>query len=141
MWKNGVKNVDNPKIGGKNFSEIRKNFYFRNLNSIEHIYPQSVDGWGKDNEMREIDKFGNLALLSVGFNSSLNDNAGQEKYTKLLAKVQKDEVESLKLWLVYANYYDKESETWSWNKDNVQEHQNEMIDILIESLGNSKANK
>lgn len=140
LWKNGVKNDDNPKIGGKNFSEIRKNFYFRNLNSVEHIHPQSKDDWSNDNGVKEIDKFGNLALLSVGFNSSLNDNAGQEKYTKLLAKVQKDEVESLKLWLVYASHYNKEKESWEWDKDKAKEHQNQMIDILIKSL-NFKENK
>lgn len=68
------------------------------------------------NEIREIGKFGNLALLSVGFNSSLNDNAGQEKYIKLLAKVQKDEVESLKLWIIYTKHYDKNKESWEWIK-------------------------
>lgn len=135
LWKNGVKNDDNLQIGGKKFSNIREKFYFRNLNSVEHIHPQSVDGWGKDNEIREIDKFGNLALLSVSFNSSLNDNAGQEKYTKLLAKVQKDEVESLKLWLVYAKNYDKEKESWEWDKDKAKAHQNQMLKILKESLG------
>ena len=133
LW-NGIKNDDNPKIGGKNFSDICKNFYFRNLNSVEHIHPQSVDDWGNDNGVKEIDKFGNLALLSVGFNSSLNDNAGQEKYTKLLAKVQKDEVESLKLWLVYAKHYDKNKESWDWDKDKAKKHQESMIDILKESL-------
>ena len=134
LWKNGIENDENLHIGGKNFSDIRKNFYFRNLNSVEHIHPQSVDGWGKDNEIREIDKFGNLALLSVGFNSSLNDNAGQEKYTKLLAKVQKDEVESLKLWLVYAKHYNKEKESWEWDKDKAKTHQNQMLKILQDSL-------
>lgn len=137
LWKNGVENDENLQIGGKNFSDIRKNFYFRNLNSIEHIQPQSKaeeNDWqihDKDTQNQKIDCFGNLALVSVGFNSTLNNQSGDDKRLDLQKKINKDDVESLKLWLVYAQYI-KDSDKWTY--EDSQTHQESMIEILKESL-------
>ena len=141
-----LKSMFNAKLGTQhNFKSIAKNFYFRNLNSVEHIQPQSrakdeQKKWriykDKDNKIikRDIDCFGNLALLSVGFNSSLSNQDNADKRLDLQKKINKSEVESLKLWLVFANYPKDED----WTCANAQVHQNQMLDILIESLKSSQ---
>mgnify|MGYP004454620715 CR=1 FL=1 len=142
LWKNGVKNDDNPKIGGKNFSEIRKNFYFRNLNSVEHIEPQSkaeykVNGWKiyKDDKgniiKRDIDCFGNLALISPAFNSQLSNQSNRHKALDLRKKIDDGNAESLKLWLVYAQYI-KDGDKWTCG--NAKRHLIQMLKILKQSL-------
>lgn len=131
---------------GDTFKKILNAFYFRNLNSVEHIEPQSkaengVNEWKiyKDDKgnitKRDIDCFGNLALLSVGFNSSLSNQDNADKRLDLQKKINKSEVESLKLWLVYVQYI-KDGDKWTCG--NAQEHQKQMIAILIKSL-NSKS--
>lgn len=122
-----LKLIFSAKLGGHDFKSIAKSFYFRNLNSIEHIQPQSKageNGWkihneGTENQKQDIDCFGNLALLSVGFNSSLSNQDNADKRLDLQKKINKSEVESLKLWLVYANYPKDED----WTYKNAQEHQ------------------
>lgn len=139
-----LKTIFNAKLGTQyDFKSIAKNFYFRNLNSVEHIQPQSraeekdwqIHDESTKDEKRNIDCFGNLALLSVGFNSSLSNQDNADKRLDLQKKINKSEVESLKLWLVYALYI-KEGNEWTY--ENAQEHQNQMLDILIKSLKSSQ---
>lgn len=73
----------------------------------------------------------------MGFNSALKNQDNIDKRLELQKKINKDEVESLKLWLVYESYPNDEN----WTFVNAQAHQKQMIDILIESLRNSKENK
>lgn len=142
LWKNKQKFAD-IKFSGQSFESIANKFYFRNLNSVEHIQPQSkakekdwqIHDESTKDEKRDIDCFGNLALLSVGFNSSLSNQDNADKRLDLQKKINKSEVESLKLWLVYALYI-KEGNEWTY--ENAQEHQNQMLDILIESLKSSQ---
>lgn len=141
LWKDKQKFAD-IKFSGQSFGSVADKFYFRNLNSIEHIQPQSkaedkdwkIHNKGTKDEKRDIDCFGNLALLSVGFNSSLSNQDNADKRLDLQKKINKSEVESLKLWLVYANYPKDED----WTYANAQAHQNQMLDILIESLKSSQ---
>lgn len=136
---NNLKSMFSVELETHNFQSIAKNFYFRNLNSVEHIQPQSkakekdwqIHDESTKDEKRDIDCFGNLALLSVGFNSSLSNQDNADKRLDLQKKINKSEVESLKLWLVYANYPKDEN----WTCANAQAHQKQMLDILIESLG------
>lgn len=146
LWKDREnKKYTKVIFDNKSFKDIADKFYFRNLNSVEHIQPQSraedeQKNWriykDKDNKIikRDIDCFGNLALLSVGFNSSLSNQDNADKRLDLQKKINKSEVESLKLWLVYANYPKDED----WTHKNAQAHQNQMLDILIKSLKSSQ---
>lgn len=132
----GANNQEN--LSG-DFKKIVENFYFRNLNSIEHIQPQSKASDWKDKEGKEqsIDMFGNLALISVGFNSSLsNQEAGKDKLHDLIKKVNKGDVESLKLWIVYYQYIiqngDIKNPTWDYGK--AETHKKHMLEILKKSF-------
>lgn len=134
LWKNGVKNEEILKIRGKSFSEIRKNFYFRNLGSIEHFQPQSEpdEKWWL-NDKSEMDTFGNLALISRSLNSSL----GKQNLDKKEIDIAKDgNSESLKLVLMCCLKNNNNAENGANSK--AQAHQNQMLDILIKSLKSSQ---
>lgn len=144
LWKNrNHKEFANAIFDNQSFKSIAEKFYFRNLNSVEHIQPQSkakekdwqIHNEDTKDEKRDIDCFGNLALLSVGFNSSLSNQDNADKRLDLQKKINKREVESLKLWLIYAKYIKDGNE---WTYENAQAHKEQMLHILIESLKDSQ---
>ncbi|EAK2626377.1 DUF1524 domain-containing protein, partial [Campylobacter coli] len=123
------KNLKEIKLKDKNFGDIANNFYFRNLNSIEHVQAQSKAN-EKDWDDENIDNFGNLALISSSFNSSLSNLDTQDKYLY----INKDNnIISLKLWLIYA-LSEKNQLNWTFNK--AQEHRRQMLEILKKSFNN-----
>lgn len=123
------KNLKEIKLKDKNFGDIANNFYFRNLNSIEHVQAQSKAN-EKDWDDKNIDNFGNLALISPSFNSSLSNLDTQDKYLY----INKDNnIISLKLWLIYA-LSEKNQLNWTFNK--AQEHRRQMLEILKKSFNN-----
>ncbi|EAL2830200.1 DUF1524 domain-containing protein, partial [Campylobacter lari] len=132
LWKNRKDvSLDNYKLNDKNFSDIASNFYFRSLNSIEHVQAQSkAQEWGDNAD--KIDNFGNLALISSSFNSSLNNQDTQDKYLDLQKYINKDSVISLKLWLIYALSEKKQSKKWTFG--NAQTHKEQMLEILKKSF-------
>ncbi|EAL6763902.1 DUF1524 domain-containing protein, partial [Campylobacter coli] len=99
------------------------------LNSIEHVQAQSKAN-EKDWDDENIDNFGNLALISSSFNSSLSNLDTQDKYLY----INKDNnIISLKLWLIYA-LSEKNQLNWTFNK--AQEHRRQMLEILKKSFNN-----
>ena len=137
LWKDGVaENVveKNFQIDGKIFEQIRKNYRFRVLNSVEHIQPQSKkkewEEWKNVNqdEICKIDDFGNLALISQSFNSSLSNQDMEKKWIDI--RDNKD-VESLKMCLAYASV---KGEYQKWNPTTAKDHQGKMLKILKASL-------
>lgn len=96
----------------------KKDFKFSFRSSVEHYFPQRP----KNNEEFEsdINRFGNLCLISRSKNSELSNYsplAKKEHYSKSTV------VESLKQQLMMK--YEK------WNKDTCEEHENEMIELLL----------
>ncbi|TDJ82172.1 DUF262 domain-containing protein [Campylobacter volucris] len=117
------------KLDNKTFEYIASSFYFRNLNSIEHVQAQSkAEEWGKNKD--KIDNFGNLALISSSFNSSLNNQDVQDKYLDLQKYINKDNVISLKLWLIYA--LSEKDQGWTFEK--TEKHKEQMLEILKKSF-------
>lgn len=137
LWKDKEKRNIEIQIDGKriNFGAIADNYRFRGLNSIEHIQPQSkaneweqVEDNSQNNTKCGINDFGNLALISQSFNSSLSNQDMEKKWIDI--KNNKD-VESLKMCLAYASVEGKYED---WNPDKAKEHQNEMLEILNASF-------
>ena len=121
IWKNLNLNLDLSK------------FRLSRLNSIEHIYPQQPfkqkEEW-KNSE--HLNNFGNLALISNHMNSSLNNrDYNEEKRGLLMNQLNKGTIESLKMILLYSKYKE-------WTPENCDEHQIEMINLLIGDLNNAK---
>ncbi|HEC1746251.1 TPA: DUF262 domain-containing protein [Campylobacter lari] len=134
LWKNAEVNGDKVKICGKEMDKKKfDNFYFRSLNSIEHVQAQSKaneNDWTNEN----IDNFGNLALISSSFNSSLNNQDVPSKYRDFQKRYMdnKKAVISLKLWLIYALAKDNDEITWTFEK--VKKHKIQMLKILKNSF-------
>ncbi|MCV3402544.1 DUF1524 domain-containing protein [Campylobacter sp. IFREMER_LSEM_CL2090] len=123
------------KIDWGNFSKIASNFYFRSLNSIEHVQAQSKaneNGWNNVN----IDNFGNLALISSSFNSSLNNQDVPSKYRDFQKRYMdnKKAVISLKLWLIYALANKDGEDKIAWIFGKAKEHKNQMLEVLKNSF-------
>lgn len=137
LWKNDsiwkdleYKFTENDKF---KYTLIKTKFRLSRLNSIEHIYPQSkeVDWQNPNNNYTNIDKFGNLALISNHMNSALIDKDNENKKLKIQEQLNNGTIESLKMVLIYSKYEE-------WTPENCNKHQTEMINLLIEDLKNAK---
>ena len=143
-WRNKL-NGENKKL--KDFQNIANKYRFRRLNSIEHIQPQSKkkewQEWKNNNSSVEqneiciIDDFGNLALISQNFNSSLNNQSMEKKWVDIK---NKEDVESLKMCLAYVSVKgDTPEERYqNWTPKKAKEHQDEMLKVLKASLKNNE---
>lgn len=147
LWKNRRKIEDKLKINNKSFDfkNIASEYHFRGLNSIEHIWPQSKEdekGWKRiwddsnsDPNKCYLDDFGNLALISQSFNSSLSDQSIEKKFVDVKERVRDNRVESLKMCLVYAGCGGENSK---WTPKKAKDHQNKMLEVLKASLKDKK---
>lgn len=114
LWKNW-----------ENKSDDRfKNYRITSKNSVEHVFPQKHEFGSKLNsdDFDWLNSFGNLALLSVGQNSSYSNQSVVKKKDDFDNKPTYD---ALKLAKIYSSGDIKE-----WNSKKIKEHQEEMIKII-----------
>lgn len=102
------------------YEKYIKNYRFRDINSVEHIYPQSK---GK------IDDLGNLALISDSENSSFSDKPFYKKKLIFEDFLNNGLVISLKLLEIYKNNDE-------WEEKQIKKYQEKMLDILKNSFKN-----
>ncbi len=111
--------------------KIADNYIFRTNRSIEHISPQTPQSISQiELEKGLLHSFGNLAMISAGQNSSLQNASYEVKRAHVESFVNESiggSIESLKM----LKLYQKES----WDNSSLKKHHNEMIDVLIESFG------
>ena len=114
----------------ENLIKIANNYIFRSNRSIEHAAPQNPKRESKFRlEGEYLDSFGNLAMISSGQNSSLRNESFEVKRAHVESFINESvggSIESLKMLSLY-----KYS---TWNVENLKEHHNEMISILIDSF-------
>lgn len=114
-----------------------KYFHFRILGSIEHFSAtqreKPQEQWSNVSDSLNI--FGNLALISQNLNSSLSNKLEKFKRNKVIEQLERGRLESLKYFIMCANLKGDE-----WTGDNAQEHQNQMLEILKQSLKISSHN-
>ncbi len=117
------------KSWDKNDNKI-KQFRITSKNSIEHVFPQNHEFGNKlaNSEFDWLNSFGNLGLLSVGENSSYNN---QDVRKKKVDFDNKPTYDSLKLAKVYSS-----QDINSWETENIRKHQDEMIDLLTRHYNN-----
>lgn len=113
-------------------NEFRK-YRITSKNSVEHVFPQN-DEYGRELESHDIEKsslhsLGNLALLSVGQNSSYNNQSVGKKKIDFFNKPYYD---SLKLYKIFSSFIE-ESE---WDDFKIEEHKNQMVALLLEHYKN-----
>jgi len=111
----------------KNWPDIRDEKYAKyritSKNSVEHIFPQNHE-FGKQVDKKELNSFGNLALLSVNQNSSYSNQDVRKKKVDFEYKPAYD---SLKL----ARFFSKLNND-NWSEETIGKHQKEMIDLIEE---------
>lgn len=92
-------------------------FQFKYNNSVEHHLPKSYQNMCKDN----IDKIGNLCLISRRKNSSLNDKGPTEK-----AKIESGLQPNRSVMYQITHDYGK------WGDTEIEAHQNDINDLLAQ---------
>ena len=117
------------KTWDKNDNRI-KQFRITSKNSVEHVFPQNHEFGNKlaNAEFDWLNSFGNLGLLSVGENSSYNN---QDVRKKKVDFDNKSTYDSLKLAKVYSS-----QDIYNWGTENIKKHQEEMIDLLSKHYNN-----
>ena len=117
LWKNWDK-------------ENGKQYRITSKNSIEHVFPQNEENKNNLDNLGDgidwLNAFGNLALLSVGQNSSYSNQSVVKKRDDFNNKSSYD---SLKLAKIYS--YD------SWNSEQIKLHQEETIKLFENHYQNS----
>ncbi len=111
---------DNDENSSIKIEQHDKDYTVHYRNSIEHFYPQHPEHTAISDE--DLNKFGNLALITVSSNSKFSNllpNAKREQYKHLIK-------ESLKLCIM-ASYKD-------WNSEAVKDHQQKMVNILYKDI-------
>jgi hypothetical protein len=96
-------------------------FRMRHMTSIEHVSPQSQNNG--EVTKKKLDRFGNLALISVGANSSYSDKDPSVKASEFKLKRDKGMIESLKLAHILNN-------ALQWGDVQMVEHETQMLAIL-----------
>lgn len=112
LWKN-ESDRDEPRF---------KAYRITAKNSIEHVYPQHEE-YKNNIARKDLDSFGNLALLSPGENSSYSNQAVKKKLVDFEAKAHFD---SLKLKAIF-ELVSKESK---WAEVQIHKHEQKMLSLL-----------
>ena len=101
-------------------SSRAKNFQFGFRSSVEHFFPQQPRN-GEKPPFDDIDRFGNLCLISQQKNSRFSNDLPKAK--KANYHRPDDKPESLKMELMWDHADD-------WNEENLIVHEDLMIEIL-----------
>jgi len=100
-------------------------------NSVEHISPQNQKATDTNTVSQDqLNKFGNLALVSRSVNSEYSNLPFNEKRQRFINN-NREKIDSLKMALIYENK--------QWNDNLAKEHQVEMIRVLEEYLFNTNS--
>ncbi|ULO03629.1 DUF262 domain-containing protein [Campylobacter sp. RM12651] len=100
-----------------NYKNYIANYRFRDINSVEHIYPQSKS---------KIDDLGNLAVISDSENSQFSDKDFNKKKNIFQNFINEKIIISLKLLEVYSKN--------SWDLEEINAYHKKMLDILNNSF-------
>lgn len=110
--------------------EIVNDYVFRSNRSIEHLHPRHQEHnshW----ENTDIHSFGNLAMISQGFNSEQSDDPVTVKFARILNQANNHSLQSLKL---YKMYLDSEKIPGGWTVQVKNNHQDDMYRLLEDSF-------
>lgn len=115
-------------------------FYFsRTRKSLEHYYPQAKAGEGKPISTKDINCFGNFAMIGSDANSAgSNWNPIEKRNLYLDSKSNQVSVASLKfrimLQICEDNHRGLERESgFEWNVNDIDAHQDKMLSIIMSS--------
>lgn len=99
-------------------------------NSIEHIGPQNPRDKRDKVCIKQLDKMGNLVLVTRSINSEYGDQPYKVKRARFNDKKNKGSYDSLKSDLIYANE--------TWNDELAERHQEKILQVLERYFDNTK---
>ncbi len=105
-------------------------YIFRPFRSIEHLYPQHSDDQNVIWEGEALHSFGNLAMISVEFNSTQSDDPVDVKFARIKSQAERNALQSIKLYLMYKA---AEGNALNWTMQKANEHEQKMRAIIEES--------
>jgi hypothetical protein len=95
-------------------------FKFTSRSSVEHYYPQNPkEGFPKMEDVKTLNSFGNLCLISHSKNSSLSNFSPLSKAEFYL----KGDIDSIKQYIMLRN-------ADNWDVEAIQDHQKEIFQLL-----------
>lgn len=106
--------------------QIVEEYVFRTNCSIEHLHPQHQiynDEWTTN----DIHSFGNLAMISQGFNSQQSDDPVTVKFARIADHAHNHALQSVKMYLMYLGAAAKPD---GWTKEIKDNHQIKMYELL-----------
>ena len=116
---------------------VRMYEFHGNNRSIEHLHPQNEnnnESWPR----KDVDSFGNLAIISSSFNSQQSNLTVHVKFANLEVLIGNKNLQSIKLYFMYLMAKKNEAE---WTITAKNKHTEEMLKILQESLDKVKSYK
>ena len=115
------------------YSEAANRYVFRVNRSIEHLHPQKpTDEFSERWIGHDLNRFGNLAMISSSFNSSQSNDSAGVKMERVHHQIETSQLQSLKLlhmWIAYRKDTTN-SAAENWTREKVEFHENLMISYL-----------
>ena len=106
------------------------NYEFRENRSIEHLHPQD-QSHNEEWDWNEINRFGNLAMISSSFNSTQSNWFVDSKLENIKPQIEQKNLQSLKLYFMYLQK--EKSRKWTQGEDgSMQEHERNIYKIMKE---------
>lgn len=131
LWDN--RNDENGWL--KNHPELNAvvtRYVFRANRSIEHLHPQTpTDNKSEVWDSENLNRFGNLAMISSSFNSLQSNESAGVKMERIHHQVETSQLQSLKMLHMWLTYGDGDGETWTIDK---AIHHEEVMYPYIEKL-------
>ena len=110
----------------KEYHQSVLDYVFRANRSIEHLHPQNQSN-NEEWSRKDIDSFGNLAMISQSFNSQQSNEDVHVKFSRVESQARNKALQSLKLLRMYL---DAKGNPDGWTNETAQKHGDEMIDYL-----------
>ena len=108
-------------------------YEFRENRSIEHLHPQDETKQPEKWELGEINRFGNLAMISSSFNSEQSYWLVDSKLENIKPQVDNKSLQSLKLYFMYLQA--KKDGGWKQGENgSMQTHERNIYKLLEESM-------
>lgn len=108
-------------------------YEFRENRSIEHLHPQDESKQPEKWELDEINRFGNLAMISSSFNSEQRNWLVDSKLENIKPQVDNKSLQSLKMYFMYLQA--KKDGGWKQGDDgSMQRHERLIYKLLKEHV-------
>lgn len=132
LWENRNKEdgwlKDNPEL-----KEVVGRYVFRSNRSIEHLHPQTPTDERSEKWIGyDLNRFGNLAMISSSFNSLQSNESAGVKMERVHHQIDTSQLQSLKMlhmWITYRNAAET-SPAETWTKEKVELHEKAMLPYL-----------